>query len=242
MALERVKENNAGVVNHHIKWSHIKEALFDPVTWLYVTMIFTAITPNGVFGTFGSIIIKSLGFNTLQSLGIQVPSGFIGFLSEIVPMYIIRRTNNYRFHLITLFEIIVIIGGILLWAAPRSNTAALLAGYCNTPLPMSKPVTNFRLDVDVCRNVLFGIGHDGKQYRWTYQEINHVRPDCSRIQSWKYHGTASLCVIASTWICWRVHGYHNLHCIRCYCVPSHQIDFDQEEQETSGRVWGSDFG
>ena len=130
VALERVRENNSGVTNHHIKWSHIREALLDPITWIYTTMVFGAITPNGVFGTFGSIIIKSLGFNNLQALGIQVPSGFIGFLSEIVPMYIIRRTNNYRFHLFTLFEIITMVGAILLWASPKSNIPALLTGYC----------------------------------------------------------------------------------------------------------------
>lgn len=130
VALERVRENNAGVTNHHIKFSHIAEALLDPVTWIYTTMIFAGVTPNGVFGTFGSIIIKSLGFNNLQALGIQVPSGFIGFLSVIIPTYVIRRTNNNRFHMFTLFEIITMVGAILLWASPKSNTAALLAGYC----------------------------------------------------------------------------------------------------------------
>jgi MFS family permease len=31
VALERVRINNAVVANHHIKWSHIHEVLFDPV-------------------------------------------------------------------------------------------------------------------------------------------------------------------------------------------------------------------
>jgi hypothetical protein len=124
VALERVRENNQGVVNHHIKWSHIVEALLDPVTWLYTTIIFAGVTPNGVFGTFGSLIIKSLGFNNLQALGIQVPSGFIGFLSVIIPTYIIRRTNNYRFHCLTIFESITMIGAIILWATPKTNVVA----------------------------------------------------------------------------------------------------------------------
>jgi hypothetical protein len=133
VAIERVRENNSGVTNHHIKWSHIAEALMDPVTWLYTTIIFAGVTPNGIFGTFGSLIIKSLGFNNLQALGIQVPSGFIGFLSIIIPTYIIRKTNNYRFHMLTLFEILTMIGGIIMWASPRSNTPALLVGYCTAP-------------------------------------------------------------------------------------------------------------
>jgi MFS transporter, ACS family, allantoate permease len=61
-----VRENNAGVASHHIKWSHIWEAIKDPLTWIYSTIIFAGVTPNGIFGTFGSIIIKSLGFNNLQ--------------------------------------------------------------------------------------------------------------------------------------------------------------------------------
>jgi hypothetical protein len=37
--------------------------------------------------------------------------------------------------MITLFEIITMIGGIILWAVPRSNIAAILVGYCKIPLP-----------------------------------------------------------------------------------------------------------
>src|SRR5271156_5891505 len=170
VALERVRENNAGVANHHIKWSHIVEALMDPVTWLYTTIIFAGVTPNGVFGTFGSIIIKSLGFNNLQALGIQVPSGFIGFLAVIIPTYIIRRYNNYRFYMLTLAEAITMIGGILLWAAPKSNVPALLVGYCTAPLAA---VSNFRFDVLFCRYVWHDIVDCRHKHSWTYQKIDH---------------------------------------------------------------------
>jgi hypothetical protein len=95
-------------------------------------MIFGSITPNGIFGTFGSIIIKGLGFNNLQALCIQIPSGIIGFISIIVPMYIMRRWEGMRFHMITLFEVITIIGGIVIWASPRGNITAILVGYCIT--------------------------------------------------------------------------------------------------------------
>jgi hypothetical protein len=130
VALERVRENNAGVTNHHIKWSHILEAMKDPVTWIYCTIIFAGVTPNGVFGTFGSIIIKSLGFNNLQALAIQAPSGAIGFFSTVIPTYIIRKTNNHRFNMMTLFETVTMIGAIILWVSPKSNIKALLVGYC----------------------------------------------------------------------------------------------------------------
>jgi MFS transporter, ACS family, allantoate permease len=130
VALERVRENNAGVVNHRIKWTHIKEALLDPTSWLYMTIVFGGVTPNGVTGTFSSLIIKSLGFNNLQALALQAPQGFFAFLATIIPTYVMRRYKNVRFLCLTVACSITLVGAVLLWAVPKSNTGAVLAGYC----------------------------------------------------------------------------------------------------------------
>lgn len=65
-SLDKLSLHIAGVANHHIKWSHIREAVKDPLTWIYCTIILARVTPKGIFGTFGNIIIKSLGFKNLQ--------------------------------------------------------------------------------------------------------------------------------------------------------------------------------
>jgi ACS family allantoate permease-like MFS transporter len=73
-----------------------------------------------VLGTFGRIITKSFGFNNLQALGVQVPSGFIGFVVTLSP---IRRTNNYRFHSLTLFMSILV--GAILFHVPTPLLSSL---------------------------------------------------------------------------------------------------------------------
>ena len=34
VAIERVRKNNAGITNHHVKWSQVKEAAMDPQVYI----------------------------------------------------------------------------------------------------------------------------------------------------------------------------------------------------------------
>jgi sugar phosphate permease len=141
VALERVRDNNSGIVSHVYKWAHVKEVLKDVQVWLCVTITFAVVSNNAITGTFASIIISNLGYNALQSLALQVPSGFWGvskftrkalmakFVIACGPALLISKTNNYRLVIFTILGVISIAGSAILYAAPKTSTGLLLAGY-----------------------------------------------------------------------------------------------------------------
>jgi hypothetical protein len=129
VAMARVKDNNAGLVNHKIKTSHIKDALRDPAAWLLITLMFTAVSANSIVGVFSSVIIKNLGFNNLQALALQVPSGFFGVLCGVLPSIIILRTNRWRTVILSILMTLSVIGTAILYCVPSTNVGAVLVGY-----------------------------------------------------------------------------------------------------------------
>jgi sugar phosphate permease len=57
-AIERVRENQTGIENKHLKPKQIVETLRDPQTWLLSLIIITSNIPNGAVSSFSSIIIE----------------------------------------------------------------------------------------------------------------------------------------------------------------------------------------
>lgn len=129
VALERTRENNNGLVNHTFEWSQIREALSDPGVWLLTTCMFGIVTSNAITGTFASLIIKNLGFGTLDSLLLQIPTGFFGLCCGIIPAILVLKTNKWRLVIVSAFTCLSLCGTVILYTAPRHKTGALLVGY-----------------------------------------------------------------------------------------------------------------
>ena len=72
MAAERLKENQTGIENKHIKVYQIKEAFFDYKLYLFFLLGVVGNVPNGGISNFGTIIIKGFGFSTLVTALMQV--------------------------------------------------------------------------------------------------------------------------------------------------------------------------
>ena len=133
VAIERIRKNNAGVTNHHIKWSQVREALIDPQVYLLMLMSFCTTTPNGAVSTFGPILVKNMGFTSnLINLCLQVPTGFVGMTAVLVATFLARKYNGIRLYLAMLFSCVVMAGSLILWLAHRNQTAVLMVGYCMT--------------------------------------------------------------------------------------------------------------
>ncbi|EON96135.1 putative allantoate permease protein [Phaeoacremonium minimum UCRPA7] len=80
LAVHRIRTNNTGILNRNFKWKQVREALNpfeDPQGLLLFLIIFCNEVLNGGFGAFGTLVIKSFGFNSLQSTLIYIPQGFI---------------------------------------------------------------------------------------------------------------------------------------------------------------------
>lgn len=59
--IERVRSNNTGIENIHLKPKQILETLRDPQTWMLSLIIITSNIPNGAVSSFSSIIIEKCG-------------------------------------------------------------------------------------------------------------------------------------------------------------------------------------
>lgn len=66
IAIMRVRQNSTGVQNKKFKISQLKEAVLDPRSWIVLVANIGLNIPNGGTGTFSSIIIAGLGFDTKQ--------------------------------------------------------------------------------------------------------------------------------------------------------------------------------
>lgn len=72
MAIERLRENQTGVENKHLKWYQVREAFIDYKMYMFFLVGVVANIPNGGISNFGTIIIKGFGFSTLVTTLMQV--------------------------------------------------------------------------------------------------------------------------------------------------------------------------
>ncbi|KAF2490625.1 MFS transporter [Lophium mytilinum] len=80
LAVERLRENHQGGGSQQYKRYQAVEALTDVRTWLYVIFVLSNTIPSGGLVLLQSILIKSLGFSTKETLLLNIPQGFISIL------------------------------------------------------------------------------------------------------------------------------------------------------------------
>lgn len=56
--VERLRENQTGVENKHLKGYQVREAFMDPKLYLFFLLGFVGNTPNGVLSNFGKLLIS----------------------------------------------------------------------------------------------------------------------------------------------------------------------------------------
>lgn len=72
LAIERLRENQTGVENKHLKAYQVREAFMDYKLYLFFVLGVVGNIPNGGISNFGTIIIKGFGFSTLVTTLMQV--------------------------------------------------------------------------------------------------------------------------------------------------------------------------
>ncbi|RDW74418.1 uncharacterized protein DSM5745_07080 [Aspergillus mulundensis] len=121
LVLARVKDNAAGIENKESKWGQFREAMMDVKTWLLFLFAVTSNSPNGGLTSFQGLIIKGMGFSTLQTTLIQMPSGGVQLI--ICPLACFFATHYPNARLFTMLLCIVpfLVGVLGLWLLPSSN-------------------------------------------------------------------------------------------------------------------------
>lgn len=77
LAVERIRRNEQGVGNKHWKVYQFREALTDPLTWMFFFYSLAADIPNGGITNFFSQLIVSFGYTKEESLLYGTPGGAV---------------------------------------------------------------------------------------------------------------------------------------------------------------------
>lgn len=126
--VKRVSDNKTGVENNEWKWDQVKEAFFDVRIYIVMLFNFGINIPNGGLSTFSSIIIHNLGFSSVKSSLMGIPTGVIASLASVFFTWCASRWTNKRCLLAIISLIVPLIGAIIIYVVPRSHTGAQLVG------------------------------------------------------------------------------------------------------------------
>lgn len=127
LAIQRVRINQQGIGNKRFKLYQFKEALVDPLTWVFFIFAVAADITNGGLTNFSSQLIVSFGFTAEQSLLYGTPAGAVEVIVVVTWGLMSQRWGNR-----VLFSIggpvISLVGIILVVAAPLEMKIARLIG------------------------------------------------------------------------------------------------------------------
>ncbi|KAI0707433.1 MFS general substrate transporter [Cerioporus squamosus] len=132
LAIKRVAEAKLGVKNKTFKWYQVRHALEDPKTWLLLIATIAGQIPNGIVTNFSSIIIKGMGFTTLETTLLDAASSSGQIISVLISGYVCMKFKNLRVITMTLGNFTCIIAAACLTYLPEEQRSNRLVAYCFT--------------------------------------------------------------------------------------------------------------
>ncbi|KAJ9090753.1 hypothetical protein QFC20_007830 [Naganishia adeliensis] len=127
MMIARLKRNQTGIENRVIKWNQIREAFFDYKTWIFFSLGLIGNIPNGGISNFSTLVIKGLGFSTLETSLMALPQGALVMVFILTGAFLNDRLpKNSRTIVCMLFMIPTIAGGLGFLLAPEKAYVARL--------------------------------------------------------------------------------------------------------------------
>lgn len=130
IAVARLRDNNTGVRNIHLKPAQILEVLYDLRFWLAFLCAFSIMVANGPLSTYIPIIISGFGYTPLQSLLLSMPAGAVAGVFTLLATWLAGKFSHrgWRTYLVVVFQVPILLGSLLLWQLPPSNKAGRLGG------------------------------------------------------------------------------------------------------------------
>lgn len=130
LAVERLRANNTGTETKTWKWAQARESLLDPKTYAWFSMLFLISIPSGGISTFGPLIVKSFGYNQLNTILLQMPFGAVQICATLLGGYAATRWK-LKFPVLIALTLPPIAGAAALLHIPRgaAHKGALLGAY-----------------------------------------------------------------------------------------------------------------
>lgn len=171
LAVQRILADGQGGIKSSYKWSQVVEALRDPTTWFLSLYSFCVNIANGGLTAFGSLVVQGFGYEGLQALLIQMPSGAaqLGFI--LLSSALCSWLPNIRTLTMIFLTLVSLVGMVLMYALDPDNQEGRMAGFClrlafsaNMPLAMSLVTSNVRgftkrAVVNACVLVMYCVGN-----------------------------------------------------------------------------------
>lgn len=129
VCLERVKDNNTGMEDKTFKWYQVRECLMDPKTWLLAVFSLSVNVPNGGLVTFSAQIVTGMGYSSLITTVLGIPTGVLATVWQMILGFIAAKIPNSRCTIIALANLVPMTCAILMWKLPSTNQHGRLAAY-----------------------------------------------------------------------------------------------------------------
>lgn len=134
MAVQRLRENQTGIENKHLKAYQVKEAFLDIKVYLFFVLGIVCNVPNGGISNFGTLIIQGFGFSQLGTTLLQIPYGVLIAISILICVYLNDRFVNRRCMFIIIFLLPNIAGAFgLRFISPENQAGRLISYYLTGP-------------------------------------------------------------------------------------------------------------
>lgn len=151
-ATQRLADNRTGIADkdRSWKWRQALEAILDIKVWLIFFYNIAVNIPNGGLLTFGSVIIKGLGFDALESSLLTMPFGVFATFSAWVFSFIAAKWHNRRTIVSSIALLLPLLGTALMYGLPKSMTPVQMVGLYLAYLYWRKYLSHLaRMDVNL---------------------------------------------------------------------------------------------
>ncbi|KAF7191786.1 putative transporter [Pseudocercospora fuligena] len=135
VAVERLRSNQMGIVTRKWRWDHVFEVFYDLKTYCWFFIVAAVSIPSGGMGTFGSLIIKSFGYNKFQTILFNLPFGAMTIIVTLGGGWLATKLRSKGL-VIALLCVPTIAGIIVMLKIPHTpgNRGVLLTGWYLTSL------------------------------------------------------------------------------------------------------------
>lgn len=129
-AVLRVESNKTGIKNNEWKKYQVIEALMEPTTWMLVVYNITTNIINSGTANFSSIIVKGMGFSTVNTFLVQLIPLSIQVASILISCLLCYYFKNTRIIWVSVGMAMTIAGAVMYRTIPHSHLWARFSGIC----------------------------------------------------------------------------------------------------------------
>lgn len=120
---------NRQSIKDPFNWAEALEGILDPQVWFYIALTVLNILPNGGVISYGSILVKSFGFSSVETTALQVPGSVITWMSILFFGFLSSKVRNIRCFALAATVLFPIAGASILYRLPTSARGVRLMAY-----------------------------------------------------------------------------------------------------------------